>query len=133
MPSATGFGYVAGGNISPAVFVMLSTSADHTVLQATAGALCIGVSGRSTHTAPLSGLDDGYNAVDGESVRIYVEGEVCGLTLGGTVAAGDRLKATTNGVAITGTAGATYHARALQAGVSGEIIDVIVEHGSVPA
>lgn len=133
MPSPTGFGYVAGGNISPAVFVMLSTTADSTILQATAGALTIGVSSRSTHTAPLSGLDDGYNAVEGESVRIFVEGEVCGLTLGGTVAAGDRLKATTNGVAITGTAGATYGARALEAGISGEIIQVIVENGAVPA
>lgn len=133
MPSATGFGYVAGGNILPAVFVMLDTTADHTVLEATAGALTLGISSRSTHTAPLSGLDDGYNAVSGESVRIFTDGEVCGLTLAGTIAAGDRIKATTNGKGIVATAGATYGARALEAGVSGEIIQVIVENGAVPA
>lgn len=133
MPSATGFGYAAGGNILPARFVMHSTAADWTVLEATSGALTCGVSPRSTHTAPLSGLDDGYAAVSGESVRIFVEGEVCGLELGGTVTAGERLKATTNGKGIAATAGATYGAVALQAGVSGEIIEVRVENGAVPA
>lgn len=134
MPTATGFGYEAGEDILPARFVKLSTTEDHIILECDAGDLPIGVMHRGTRRAPYDGLDDGLAAKDGESgFRVFVNGEVCGLALGGSVTAGERIKAGAAGVGVAATAGAVYGARALTAGASGEIIQVVVEIGSVPA
>ena len=133
MPVATGWGYEAGESILPARFVKLSTTEDNVVLECDAGDLPIGISQRATRNAPYSSLDDGYVATDGEGFRVYVEGEVCGLVLNATCAAGDRLKAAATGKGTPASAGEVYGARALRAGVADEIIEVIVEIGSVPA
>lgn len=119
--------FIANGNITPAVFVKQDTTIDNAVIQATANASLIGIAQKGTHNTPLSGLNDGYAAVAGGDILVYQENEVAPITLGGTVAAGDYLEATTGGVAITcSTDGHNYGGRALQAGVSGQMIECLV-------
>lgn len=131
MPAATGFGFKAGGNVNPARFCKLDTTADHTVIEATAGSQIIGVSQKGTRNAPYSSLDDGYCAIAGETFRLFTTTEVCPIELGGTVTAGDRLKATTGGKAITASTGDYFGAIALESGVSGEFIQVEVLQGTL--
>jgi hypothetical protein len=123
---------VAGGDIMPHRFVIQSTAADHKCLQAGANGLVIGVSQRGTRNTPMDGLDDGKAAVAGESVHIYGAGETCLLELGGTVAAGDRLKSDANGKGVTATVGSgdNYGAFAGEAGTAGKLIEVQVQVGT---
>ena len=132
MPAAEGFGYEAGGDIGPAVFVMRSTTEGNVVLEATAGAQILGISQRWTRNPPYSSLDDGLAAIDGEGLRVFIQGEVCGLLLGAAVTAGDRLKATTDGKGIAATSGDEFGAVAHRDGVEDEIIEVTVERGVLP-
>lgn len=123
-------GYVAGGNIHAAAFVKKSTTADNTILEATAGSKTFGIITKATDRPPFPGLDTVYAAQLGESVRVHLEGEVCDLQISGTVAADDFLKPTTNGYGITTTTDKDwYGAQAIRAGVSGDIIQVYVKSG----
>lgn len=127
----------AGGNISPSVFVALDGAADFQVRQATANDIdIVGVSGIDTNVAP--NLDQAlfaqtitpYHAVAGGQVNIYTDGDICLLTIGsGGCTSAQRLMSDSNGAGIIHTTGNWYGARSLQAGVSGDLISVLVENG----
>ena len=119
---------VANGNIAPSRFVKQDTTAGvkDRVLQAGAGDIIYGVSGKGVRNAPWSALDDGYIAIAGENVMCYVFPEKdCVLELGGTVTQGDRLKSDSSGKGVvTTTTGQEVGARAEQSGASGDLIRV---------
>jgi len=117
----------AGGNIAPSRFVKRSATADAQFLQAGTGDRVAGISGVGTRYPPYANLDDGFLAVAGENVHVYIPGEdlEAQLELGGTVAAGDYLKSDTNGKGVTAAVdGDEVGGRALMAGTSGQIITV---------
>lgn len=121
------FSKKAGGNINPARFVKLSTTADNVALIAGAGEVIFGVSQPSTRRTPYSSLDDGYAAIDGEDLDVYGVGERPMLELGATVTAGARLKSDASGKGTPVTSNNDeYGAVAQVAGVSGELIEVLV-------
>lgn len=135
MPESTGRSAMANGDIAPFVAVMIDTTVDNRLIQATAGAQAIGISGKGRRYAPWSAIDDGLLAKQNEVFNYFGVGEEnVPAKLGGTVAAGDRLKVTTGGVLIATTAdGDLYIARARMSGASGDIIPVDVEFGQVAA
>lgn len=119
---------VANGNISPSRFVKqdTTTGVKDRVLQCGAGDRVYGISGPGVRNAPWSELDDGYHAIAGENCFIYgfPEKDVL-LELGGTVVAGDLLKADADGKGVvTTTSGQEVGARAEMAGASGDLIRV---------
>lgn len=133
------FSFIAGGNIPPCRFVT-PTTAKNTVLVSSSGDVCIGISGKGSHNVPgtIGGVavDDGYVAIAGMSVPVYVQedsgrGQDIWLELDGTVANGDFLKPGTGNDGKGITAGATtfYGARALEPGTAGQIIKVQVITG----
>jgi hypothetical protein len=126
---------VANGNVSPARFVYLDSSADGKVLQASAATQKLfGISQAGTRRAPYSGLDDGYAAIAGENLQVYGLGEQCMLELAGTVAPGDRLTATSGGKGIKTTTNLDeYGAIAQAAGSSGQLVPVLVQGGQISA
>lgn len=132
MVSRDAFKWVAGGNITPSRFVAQNTSYDSTVDNASsANQRCLGVSQTGTRKAPGTGADDGYAAIAGEPVQVYLPGDIAPLQIGsGGVTRGQLIKtdASGNGVAAA-TTGQTLqwvHAQALESGASGEIINVLV-------
>lgn len=121
------FSMKAGGNINPASFVKLSTTADGVVLQSGDGEVVYGIAQPGTRRTPYSSLDDGYAAIAGEDVQVFGVGEECYLRLGGTVTRGDRIDPDSSGYGTTVTADqANYGAIALQSGVSGDLVKVLV-------
>ena len=121
----------AGGNIYPASFVKIDPTADNQVVQATAATdKIIGVSQKGTDRAPYNGLDSNYAAVLGEELLIYQVGETCWITTGGSVTAGDKLVATTNGAALGGpTDGQYYGGHATQTAPANKFIEMMVQPG----
>lgn len=115
-----------GGNVAPSRFVKLQS--DDTVIEATASSDELwGISQPSVRRLALSGWDDGYAGISGDgAINIFGPGDdACPLEIGGTVAIGDKLTATTGGKGITTTTD-KHHVGAIaqQAGVSGDIIKV---------
>lgn len=125
------FNLNATGNVSPCRFVKLDTSADGSCAAAGANEATIGISGDGSRIAPGTPGDDGFIAVAGETVGAFGPGRKCLLELGGTVTRGDRLRSGSGGVGVaaatTGTTLQEVGARALQSGVSGQRILVLVE------
>ena len=105
---------IAEAAVAKNVFVMVGV-ADNTVLTATAGAKIIGV---AENSAAIS-----------TAIGVTHQGQVK-LLLGAPVTIGERIKATTAGV---GTPVASdfdeYGAVALEDGVSGDVISVLIEKG----
>jgi hypothetical protein len=125
--------YVSGGNISPSRFVKFDLGTDFSMIQATANATIWGISMEGSREAPIPSVSTVYAAQDGETLQIYGETETCLLELGGTVAAGDKLKSDGDGKGVVITAGTTTQqvgAVALQSGASGEKILVQVHRRS---
>jgi len=114
----------AGGTIATYTFVMMDTTTEGQVVQATAGAEIYGVSQAGTRRVPYDGLDDGNAAIAGEDINVFGPPEV-GIMLraGGTVVRGDRLKADATGRGIT-TVTATDEVGAIAQG-SGAVDDLI--------
>lgn len=131
----TGRSGMANGDIAPFVAVMIDTSVDGRLIQATAGARAIGIAGKGRRYAPWSAIDDGLIAKAGEVFQYWGDGEEnVPAKLGGTVASGDRLKVTTGGVLITVTAdGDLFVATAREAGDADDIIRVDIGIGQVAA
>ncbi len=124
--------YVAGGTILPCRFLVASTSADFTALQAsTAGAVVFGISQEGSKIPPIDGWTDsisGNACVVGDPVPYWGEHDEALLELGGTVTAGALLSTDANGKGVvSSTSGHAIGARALQAGSSGEKIRVAIE------
>ncbi len=117
----------ANGNILPACFVMLDTTKDGCVIQATAGAKIYGIAQVESRMFPFPGLDDGYAAIAGENLKVFTPADKdVWLQVGaGGCAPGDRLKATTNGVGIlTVTNLDEWGAIAKETGLSGDLVRV---------
>ena len=121
--------FIAGGNIIPSRFVKWDLGSDHSVVQATANTKIQGVSQSGSREAPIPGVTPVYAAANGEQLRVHGDGEVCLLTAGATVAAGDDLKSDSTGRGVVVTAGTTTQeigAQALQSGAVNELILVQV-------
>lgn len=118
----------AAGNITPLSFVVMNTATDNQYVLASGTSTPIaGISGRGTRRPPGDFFnDDGFIAISGENFQIFRPPlEEAELRLGGTVAAGDLLTSDGSGFGITTTTTAQQiGARAMQAGVSGQIITV---------
>lgn len=94
---------VASGSIFPSTFVKFDTTAGNTgkCLQAGAGDVPCGVSQQGTRNAPYPGLDDGYCAIAGETLRVYTASDPEDMPLLQVDAAypqGTLLKPGTNGI-----------------------------------
>ena|ERR1700752_5024045 len=126
---------LAGGDIYPCRFVKQSAAADHNFLQAGANEPVIGISQVGTNTAPIPNVTSDKAATAGQQLRIHSEPEECLLELGGTVVAGDRLKADADGkgvaIASSGTTPQNCGAVAQQGGDSGNKIMVTIQVQSV--
>ena len=121
----------AGGNIRTSRFMTLSTTDNHTVTESNANEAVIGISGESNNYPPLNDLvSTYYHAESGQPVRCYGEGDVCFLTAGGSISAGDRLKSDNDGRGVeiesTGTTIQNIGARALEDASTGELFRVQV-------
>lgn len=116
----------AGGSITPSSFVVRSTTADAQFLLASGTSTPIaGISGIGTRYPPYSSLNDGNIAIAGENFKVFAPPEKeAALQLGGTVTAGDLLTSDSSGHGITASTGNQVGARALESGVSGQIISV---------
>jgi hypothetical protein len=119
---------VAGGNISPARFVTLSTSSSEPVVtQSAANDAVWGISPKSTRRMALSGWDDGYAAIAGETMAVFGPGDdEALLELGEAVtAAGQYLQAGTDGKGELATTDKDHvGAVALETGAIGDLIKV---------
>lgn len=125
----------AGGDIYPSRFVMLDTTDDHQVIQATAGLRVQGISQEWTKAAPVSGAS-ALAAADLDPITVYGEGQQCLLELGGSVTRGDRLKSDANGKGVAcATSGPVQNAGAiaLESGSSGDLRRVQVLIDTLPA
>lgn len=113
----------AGGDIIVSTFVKPSTTEDHTVLQAGAGAIPSGIAqnaGRLHPSADFSQADISLAAKDGEPLQVHTNGETSvDLLVGDTWVAGDLLMVKAGGGGTPATGGAWAGARALSAGVAG--------------
>ena len=121
---------VATGSVYPSRFVKYDT--DYQVKQCEAGELPIGVSEAGAKLAPTS---ENYSAGTafsaGDVVAIYGVGRTCLLELGSTVSAGDALGPDADGKGITVATQVNFGAIAKTAGVSGDLIEVVVNPGEV--
>ena len=119
------FSKMPGGNIRASRFVALGTA--NTVTECGANGDAWGISAPWVRNNALAGYDDGLAAVAGDPpLMIYGPGDdECQLVLGGTIAAGQRIKSDANGaVVLANTAGDKSRAVALRAGVAGDLIPV---------
>ena len=132
MVSRDAFKWVAGGNITPSRVVAQNTSYDSTVDNASsANQRCLGVSQTGTRKAPGTGADDGYAAIAGAPVQVYMPGDIAPLTIGsGGVTRGQLIKTAASGKGVaSATTGQTLqwvHAQALESGAENEVINVLV-------
>lgn len=91
---------VATGNIAPATFVKIDTTAgdDNKGAQAGANDHVLGISGVGTNQPPLSDLiSTQYHAQAGDPIRLHADGDVCLLTIGAAVTQDQRLKSDNSG------------------------------------
>lgn len=122
---------VAGGDIYPHRFVMVSTAADHKYLQCTAGLMPAGVSQRPTRKLPLDGYEDTRAAIADGHIHVYGAGETCILECGGTITPGSYLKSDGDGKAVVASAGDKYGALTNMSGTSGKLIQVVIQMGEL--
>lgn len=127
MASLGHYSGIAAGNIAPSRFVTKTvTSSEPTVTQAGSNVLTWGISQPSTRYAPMTGLDDGYAAIAGETLNVYGEGcDECLLEIAGTVTAGQPIKSDSDGKGVAATTDKDHvGAIAVESGVSGDLIRV---------
>lgn len=119
---------VAGGNISPCRFVTMSTvSGEPVVTQSAANDLTWGISPKSTRRMALSGWDDGFAAIAGETMAVFGPGDdEALLELGEAVTVhGSQLQAGTDGKGeLATTNNDKVGAIALETGEIGDLIKV---------
>ena len=125
---------VSGGDVRPSRFIKVSTAADYTCLEADANEAVIGISTNATRDAPIPNADTDA-AEAGDDLHYHPIGSVCQLELAGTVTRGDEIKSDADGKGVvratTGTTLQNFGAIALESGVSGEFIQVLVVRGSI--
>ncbi len=121
--------FKASANISPSRFVTISGT--KTVAQAGDNQEILGVAQEGSNKAPLQDMvSTVYAAETGQSLMVYGPGELCLVEAGGTITAGNLLKADSQGravaIATTGTTIQNYGAVALEGGASGDKILCLV-------
>ena len=97
--------FVAAESIYPSRFVKLSTVAGATgkVLMAGAASNVYGVSQQAVRNAPLTGLDDGFAAIAGETLQVYTAADPADepyLEVAAANAPGTLLKPGTDGIGV---------------------------------
>lgn len=119
------FSKIAGGDIAPARFVVLSAT-EGQVTQAGANGLVWGISQPSTRRLALDGWDDGLAAKAGENVNVIGPGDdEALLDVAGTIAVGGYIKSDADGKGVAATSNNdVVGAQALEAGVAGKLIRV---------
>jgi hypothetical protein len=122
---------IAGGDIRTCRFVKISTAANHTLLEADAGEMPIGISTGAAKEAPQDGSDT-KAAESGDHVEWFGLGEVCLLELGsGGCTAGAILKSDADGKGVAASGDEKYGAFALEAGSEGEKVEVQIIIGEL--
>lgn len=120
---------IAGGDINPARFCTILTTANHTVVESNSGdAKLAGISDEFTRNAPQ---DSGstLHAIATDHVTLRRPGEICKLKIGsGGCTAGDFLKPDNSGQGVTAATGAVAGALAWETAVEGDLADVEVLH-----
>ncbi len=120
-------GFVAGGDINPSRFVVLS--AQSTVTQAGAGAVAIGVSQEGSREAPIDGASP-LAAKAGDPIRVYGDTETCIIEAGAAVTVNAELKPDSVGRGIAAASTEKYSAIALEpAGAAGVKIRCLIRTG----
>lgn len=99
-----GGSFVAAGNIIPSRFVKLVSGQTGFVAQAGSGDAPFGVSVQGTRNPSYSGLQDGFAAVTGENIRVYLANEECMIEVDAAYNPGTLLKPSTSGIATQATA-----------------------------
>lgn len=101
-----GFGgsFTAVGNIIQSRFVKLATGLTGGVAQAGAGDAPFGVSQQGTRNPSYPGLQDGFAAVTGENIRVYLTNEECMIEVDAAYNPGTLLKPGASGIATQTTA-----------------------------
>jgi hypothetical protein len=122
---------IAGGQIRPSRFVKISTAADHTLLEADANEMAVGISAPGTRDAPLDGAS-GDIASTGDQFEYSPEGTVCLLEIGtGGVTRGAEIKSDADGKGVlaltSGTTNQWVGAIALESAVETEFARVLVK------
>lgn len=98
--------YVAAENLYPARFVKRDTSEGNAVSLADDGAApIVGVTHNGGREAPIPSVSTVYAALEGEPVRVHGLGDTCEVEAGEDLTDGEEVMGSTNGVAITATAG----------------------------
>lgn len=118
---------IAGGNIAPATFIRLSTTANQTALAASTGEKAFGIADESTMVAPTDGAST-YHATAGYPVKYFMRGETCKLTIGsGGCTAGDWLKSDSSGGGVAATTDKDFvGAIALETASAAELAEVLI-------
>ena len=114
---------IANGTIQPSSFVSLDTSADLSVIQATANSKIIGISQVGDDFPPGVGTGAQQAAVAGEQVQLFGLGDVTVIQVGTAsgVTRGDYLKSNAQGSAVTSSSASdNVGAIALESGAAGE-------------
>ena len=124
----------AGADVYACRFVKLSTSDVGAVIQGAAAAdVCVGVSAQENFYPPSTpGATADLHAPSGYSCRFFPIGNEAVLELGtGGCTVGDTLCSDANGkgVVSSATAGKTFYAQALETGVAGDRVRVMVYPG----
>lgn len=127
--------FKAGGTINVARAVMVDTAADFRVVEATAGAVCLGIAQMAGRSAPIPEVttDPPIAANEGELLDVIIEG-IAYCSAGAAIANGAWLKATTDGqlIAVTNSGLENVIALALEtAAAQHEIIKVLIVHNSL--
>ena len=125
-------GFRAAAAIPPCRFVVLAATAYHLAV-ADGTNLPIGVSPEGSSappigTTPADTTDETPLAAVGEAVFCYSVGDVCPVTAGATVAAGDRLVSAADGraVPLSGSGVRYVGGVALEGGVAGDRVRMLV-------
>lgn len=125
------YSFLAGGTIYSSRFCKLSTAADSTVLQATAGDFVQGISEEWSNSAPIPNATS-ESALAGDSIKVYQIGDICYLKCGtASITRGSKLKSDANGLAVAATTGDYYGAVAFESMASGELGRVQVLIGTL--
>jgi hypothetical protein len=96
---------IARGTIRPQRFVKVDTASNRGVLECGANERIFAVSQEGTNYAPLDDVILTSNAaVNGQELRLYSDGDVCGVEAGGVITSGDYLRSDAVGRAVVALA-----------------------------
>lgn len=116
----------ANGDIRPARFIKIDSSANQSALEANAGEVTFGISTEATKEAPQTGAST-LAAADGDQFRYHRAGEICLLTIDSSgCTAGNFLKSDADGQGDVAAAGEIAGAYALETVSGGEKCLVMV-------